>query len=411
MNDYLAIIQILSQVLSGKNLNEAFANNITAEINNVNKIKDITYGVIRNYYKIKTVLNEFLNSTPSSEQILIILYIGIYEVKYSKKPGYAVTNDLVELSYQITSNDKIKNFVNAVLRNYLRLQDSVEEIVRQKSEYRYNFPIWLISKLKKEYPKKYFEIINYSNLIPKMELRVNLSKISFAEYSNVLEENDCSYSLIENKIILSDSLSVKEIPLFLDGCVSIQDISAQKLIEIAKPNDGDYVLDACSAPGGKTCQILENCKVDLVAMDIDELRLAKVQQNIQRLGLSAKLITGDATNTNWWDNKQFDFIIADVPCTASGTLKRNPDIKLHRQLTDIDKFVKTQRKIVSNLWQTLKPGGKLIYITCSIFKEENHDNIEFFKQELNMIKVVRELNILPTEYADGFYYCVIEKNK
>ena len=144
-------------------------------------------------------------------------------------------------------------------------------------------------------------------------------------------------------------------------------------------------------------------------MDIDETRLAKVQQNIQRLGLSAKLITGDATSSHWWDNKPFDFIIADVPCTASGTLKRNPDIKLHRQQSDIDKFVKTQRKIVTNLWQTLKPGGKLIYITCSIFKEENHDNIEFFKQELNMIKVVRELNILPTEYADGFYYCVIEK--
>lgn len=409
MNDYLIILEILSEVLKGKNLNESFADNITEDLTNISKIKDISYGVIRNYYLLKIIVQDLVKNKPYNEKILLLLYIGVYEVKFSKKPGYAITNDLVELSFQLTDDEKVKNFVNAVMRNYLRSSEIIEDGVKQKSEYKYNFPIWLLSKLKQEYPNKYLEMVTYSNLIPKLELRVNLNKITVTEYLKKLDEDRLAYILVDNKIVLTNSIKVEEIPLFSEGYVSIQDISAQKLLELARPNEGDYVLDACCAPGGKTCQILENCQVDLMGMDIDEMRLVKVQQNLDRLGLQAKLISGDATNLNWWDNNLFDFIIADVPCSATGTLKRNPDIKLHRQLSDIHKFVTTQRKIVSNLWQTLKPDGRLIYITCSIFKEENHDNVEFFRQQLHGVRVIKELNILPTEYADGFYYAILGK--
>jgi 16S rRNA (cytosine967-C5)-methyltransferase len=143
--------------------------------------------------------------------------------------------------------------------------------------------------------------------------------------------------------------------------------------------------------------------------DEDNERLNKVRQNLERLELSATLINADAAT--WTGNKKYDFIIADVPCTASGTMKRNPDIKLHRKQSDIVQFVRNQRKIVLNLWSMLKPNGRLVYITCSIFKEENHDNCEFFIQQLPMVKKISELNILPTKYVDGFYYCVLGKEK
>ncbi len=214
-----------------------------------------------------------------------------------------------------------------------------------------------------------------------------------------------------DKCILTSRLIDRPIrPLFKEGYVSVQDVSAQQLLDFIEIKDEFRILDACSAPGGKACQILENNNVDIIALDIDQKRLAKVKENIDRLELNANLICADATNLNWWDSKPFDMIIADVPCSASGTIKRNPDIKFHRKLKDIKNFVNLQQKIVVNLWNILKPGGKLVYITCSIFKEENELNIDFFKKKLKNIKVNKEINILPTESQDGFFYSILEKN-
>lgn len=406
MNDYRAILEIITEVLNGRNLNESFASNIS-ELNNIGKIKDVSYGLIRNYYIIKTIISDMVKNTPSDIRVVAILYIGIYELEFTRKPAYAISNDLVELAYQVTDDVKLKGFVNAIIRGFIRNKTSIVDAIKSKTEYKYNFPIWMISKLKAEYPRKYLDIMTNSSIEPKLALRINLRKTSVEQYIKHLD-ND-SYTYVDNKIILNNSMKIQAIPLFKEGYVSIQDISAQKLIEIAKPNEGDDVLDACAAPGGKTCQLLENCNINLTSIDIDDERLNKVRQNLERLELSAALINADAAA--WVSNKKYDFIVADVPCTASGTMKRNPDIKLHRKQSDIAQFVRTQRKIVSNLWLMLKPGGRLVYITCSVFKEENHDNCEYFIEQLPMVKKISELNILPTEYADGFYYCVLGKEK
>ena len=406
MNDYRAILEIITEVLNGRNLNESFASNIS-ELNNIGKIKDVSYGLIRNYYIIKTIISDMVKHTPSDMRVVAILYIGIYELEFTRKPAYAISNDLVELAYQVTDDVKLKGFVNAIIRGFIRNKTSIVDAIKSKTEYKYNFPIWMISKLKAEYPRKYLDIMTNSSIEPKLALRINLRKTSVEQYIKHLD-ND-SYTYVDNKIILNNSMKIQAIPLFKEGYVSIQDISAQKLIEIAKPNEGDDVLDACAAPGGKTCQLLENCNINLTSIDIDDERLNKVRQNLERLELSAALINADAAA--WVSNKKYDFIVADVPCTASGTMKRNPDIKLHRKQSDIAQFVRTQRKIVSNLWLMLKPGGRLVYITCSVFKEENHDNCEYFIEQLPMVKKISELNILPTEYADGFYYCVLGKEK
>lgn len=326
-----------------------------------------------------------------------------------KKPQFAIGNDLVSFTYSITNNIKLKNFVNAVIRNYLRELEYFEKKVKNNIEYKYNFPIWWIEKIKKDYPKNYNEILSNSNIIPRLGLRVNTKKIKIDDYLQLLKDNNLSFKIIDNKIVLNNNLNVQQIPLFNEGVVSIQDISAQKLIDIIEFKENSYILDACSAPGGKACQILENNTVQLLALDINSDRLKKVEQNFVRLNLLAKIIQGDASNIKWWNGKLFDIIIADVPCSASGTIKRNPDIKLHRQLTDINNFVVTQQKIVLNLWQTLKVSGKLVYITCSIFKEENQQNIEYLIKKINNAKIIKELAILPTEYVDGFYYCVLQK--
>lgn len=410
MTEYLVIINIIVEVLLGKNLTETFNQHIIPmQQGNVSKIKDICYGIIRNYYQLKSILFHIVDKVPKNKNINTILLIGIYEIEHTKKPHYAIVNELVKMSFTLTKQERIKNFVNAVMRNYLCNKEQVHLKINQQIEYKYNFPRWLINKLKQEYSRQYLTIIGNSNLIPKISLRVNLNKVSFNDYLNILKNAQIEFNLIDNKIVLQHLIKVEQIPFFKNGYVSIQDVNAQKLLEIINFNNGDYILDACCAPGGKICQILENSKAKVVGLDIDENRLVKVRQNLDRLGLNAKIMHANASCDNWWDKTFFDIIIADVPCSASGTIKRNPDIKLHRKASDIDNFVITQREIIINLWKMLKAGGKLVYITCSIFKEENHDNIIFFTQHLQNICVNKEINMLPTEYADGFYYCILEK--
>lgn len=408
INDYEIVLKILLKVLSGKNLNEIFNQNITNQQVNISKVKNLCYGVMRQYFILNWILNSLAKNKPTPK-IAIILLIAIYEIKYTKKPVYAITNDLVELSFELTKNIKIKGFVNGIIRNFLRQQVEIETKLSTNQEYKYNLPIWMINKIKKDYPNNWNNIIDNLNKNPKISLRINFKKININEYTKYLDKEDINYKIINNIIIFENTLAIEKIPLFKNGYVSIQDLHAQKLIEIIKLKNDEYVLDSCSAPGGKACQILENNQINLLALDIDAKRLDKVRQNLSRLNLTAKTLCADASNLLWWDKKKFDTIIADVPCSASGTIKRNPDIKFHRKATDIKNFVHSQKNIILNLWQCLKDNGHLVYITCSIFKEENQNNINFFRQELANVQIINELQLLPDENGDGFYYCILKK--
>lgn len=409
MQEYKIIIKILLEVLSGKNLTESFNGAIDEKIN-ISKIKDIAYGVLRNFYFLEAIFLKLVTKEVKDIQIKLLLIVAFYEIKFTQKPVHAITSDLVNLSYEVTRNQKIKGFVNAVIRTYLREKEQIESGLKSNRAAAYNFPLWWIKKIQTEYPNDYQDILLNSNLIPKTNLRVNLRKISQEKYIEILKDNGIEFTLSENKISLDRTIAVKNIPFFSEGFVSIQDLHAQKLADLFKPNTGDYILDACAAPGGKTCQLLENFAVDILASDISKERLNKVEENLKRLGLKGRLQVADARSSTWWDKKEFDAIIADVPCSASGTLKHNPDIKLQRKPEDIANFVKTQRAIVENLWPMLKVGGMMVYITCSIFREENELNIAYFQQNLPAMQVVEQLQLLPTRSADGFFYCVLTKN-
>jgi 16S rRNA (cytosine967-C5)-methyltransferase len=233
------------------------------------------------------------------------------------------------------------------------------------------------------------------------------------EYIEILKQNNIKYIINEdNKICLEKALDIKDVPLFTDGVSSIQDVAAQYVVNILNQNNiiPKKVFDACAAPGGKTCQILENYNCTLTAMDISSDRLEKIKQNLQRLDLKAKTMVGDAFNLDWWDKNKFDLIVADVPCSASGTIKRNPDIKINRTYDDVIKFTESQRKIVLSLWNCLEDNGYLLYITCSIFRDENQDNIAWLKNNIKGFKLIDELQIIPTEYSDSLYYALVQKN-
>jgi 16S rRNA (cytosine967-C5)-methyltransferase len=406
MNDYELIIEILNNVYSGKNLTDEI-NKYKSNIN-ISRIKYIVYGVIRNYYLIDFCIHKIVKHVSKTNKIII--QIGIYELNNSNKPHYAVVNTLVE----IVDNGKEKKFINWVLREYQRQKENLSILIIKDYSLKYNIPNWMIDLLKKQYKNNYLKFLDGLNYHPAFGLRVNYIKKSLDEYIEILKQSNIKYIINEdNKICLEKSLDIKDVPLFLDGVSSIQDVAAQYTVNLLTKNNITpvKVLDACAAPGGKTCQILENYNCSLTAMDISSHRLERIKQNLQRLELKAKIIIGDAFNLDWWDKSKFDLIIADVPCSASGTIKRNPDIKINRSYDDVIKFTVSQRKIVLNLWNCLEDNGYLLYITCSIFRDENQDNIAWFKDNIKGFKLIDELQIIPTEYNDSLYYALVQKNK
>ena len=321
-----------------------------------------------------------------------------------------MVNDLVNLSFLLNKNVKIRNFINAILRLFLREQEKIFQQISNNNTYQYDLPVTWIDKIKSQNPNDYQQIILNLNHMPRYSIRVNNIKISKQDYIEILYKQNVKFDIIDNIIVLNNLSMVNEIPHFNDGYVSIQDIHAQKLLDLIDFKDNELVLDACCAPGGKTGLILENYNnVNLTSLDVNKSRLEKVHNNLTRLNLKTKLIQGDLLNLTWWDNVLFDTIIADVPCSSSGTIKRNPDIKINFQLDQLNQITQKQQQIVYNLWKTLKSGGKLIYITCSIFAEENELNKNYFIKNILDLKLCREIKYLPSIYGDGFYYCVFQK--
>jgi 16S rRNA (cytosine967-C5)-methyltransferase len=410
MKQYLLSVDIIDKVLLGESLSSVFKNKL-ANANNLNigKIKDISHGVIRYYQQLNIIFNQLVTENRCSKKIFIVVLIGIYELRYSKKEAHSIINFLVELSYTIDKNINIKKFVNAVLRNYIRKVSLIDKKFNDKLEFKYSIKDWWINRIKLDYPLQFQIILEQFNKIPKICLRVNNRKISQVEYISELEKNGIKYQNYDGKLVLTNNVSASQIPLLEDGYVSIQNVGAQKLLDFFTFENNMQVLDACCAPGSKLCQLLENYDIDVTGLDINQERITKVKQNLIRLGLNANIVVGDASNLKWWDGNKYDFIIADVPCSASGTIKKNPDIKINRTIEEIDKISQLQQKILTNLFKLLKVGGRLVYITCSIFKQENEDNILYFTQNNVNTKIIKELKILPDDYSDGFYYCLLEK--
>jgi 16S rRNA (cytosine967-C5)-methyltransferase len=307
-----------------------------------------------------------------------------------------------------------KGMVNAVLRRFLREREQLLKTVLMMPAAQWNYPQWWIDAMKAAYPADWQAILAAGNAQPPLTLRVNIRKTSVDDYLAMLADAGLGATRIgPSAVRLDKAIGVNAIPGFDQGYASVQDAGAQLAGPLLDVQDGMRVLDACAAPGGKTCHILELAEVSMTAIDSDPKRLVRIEENLQRLGLTATLKAFEAQTKVWWDGQQFDRILADVPCTASGIVRRHPDIRWLRRKGDALQLATLSGKILDNLWQMLRPNGKLLFVTCSLWPQESEAQAAAFAVRHNAIRLDAPGQLLPTGVAgqdhDGLFYALFQK--
>lgn len=350
----------------------------------------LVYGVLRSHHRLNWLANQLLKKkfSPKDLDLQLILEMALHQLFEMRVPDHAAVNSAIE---QVNGRKKswAKGVVNAVLRNAIREQDDLLDRVKRKEIPAYSAPTWLINQLKNDWPKHWRDVLEASNQAPPMVLRVNAQKHDVVHYQNLLDQAGIVSSTakqlahvgqLTHGLCLDSPVDVDILPEFSNGGVSVQDFAPQFSAHLLNAQDGERVLDACCAPGGKTCHILECApQADVTAVDVEPARLSKVHENLKRLNLNAELISADICKVDkWWGGKLFDKILLDVPCSATGVIRRHPDIKVLRKPSDIQPLVDLQAKCLDAIWPTLKAGGTLLYATCSVFKQENESQIKAF---------------------------------
>jgi 16S rRNA (cytosine967-C5)-methyltransferase len=412
---------LVGQVLAGRNLNQALKQALQTHSSfspqERGALQDLCYGTLRFYGQLIKIQDELLSKPLQDTRLRDLLLVSLYQLQYSKAAKYAVVDHAVRAAKQI--NPSTGGLVNAVLRNFLRKQSQLIQNAAATEEGRYSYPQWWIDAIKKQYGKDAPGILEAGNLHPPMTLRVNQRRKTAEQYLEKLNAQNIEAQIIlPGAIWLKTPLVVDKLPGFFDGEVSVQDAGAQYAANLLNAEDGMRVLDACAAPGGKSAHLLETKNIELIAVDKDEHRLKSVKENLERLKLSATLVCGDAGEPKtWWDGKSFERILADVPCSASGVVRRHPDIKWLRRPSDIEGFALQQEQILDALWPLLARGGKLLYATCSVFSRENQQVVEGFlsrhadaKQESVTADNLINGQLLPSDRHDGFFYALLQKN-
>ncbi|MHB8848199.1 MAG: 16S rRNA (cytosine(967)-C(5))-methyltransferase RsmB [Burkholderiales bacterium] len=376
-------------------------------------VQDMCYAVLREYGTLSAIRDSLLSKPLSDRMIASLLVVALRQLRAHPEAAHAIVNEGVEAAAAM--RPWARGLVNAVLRSYLR-QDSL--FVPQEPVALWNYPQWWIAEVERAYPDHWQNILTAGNRHPPMTLRVNARCGDVASYLARLQEAGIVARQIGPLALqLEHPVAVSRLPGFAAGLVSVQDAGAQLAAELLDVRDGQRVLDACAAPGGKTGHILERVEANLTALDSDAGRLQRVRDNLLRLGLAAELKPGDAGKPDdWWDGVPYDRILADVPCSASGVVRRHPDIKWLRREQDIDRFATQQALILCQLWRCLAVGGKLLYVTCSIFPKENQDRINAFlakHDNARQIPLQGEWmtagQLLPNDNHDGFFYALLEK--
>jgi 16S rRNA (cytosine967-C5)-methyltransferase len=380
-------------------------------------IQDLGYGACRWLGTLREVLRLALNKPASDDQVEALLLVALYQLQWTRAPAHAVVDGAVRTCARL-GKASAKGLVNAVLRRFLRERDSLLERARATPPGRFSYPQWWIEELERAYPARFQAILDAGNLHPPLTLRVNRRRVSIEAYLHALSVAGLPAEQIGPVAVrLEHPVPVESLPGFTEGLVSVQDLAAQRAAELLGPSDGMRILDACSAPGGKAAHLLETAAVELTAIDRDPQRLQRVRENLERLRLEARLVTADAADLDsWWDGQPFERVLLDAPCSASGVVRRHPDIKWLRRPEDIARLAREQARLLSALWRTLTPGGTLLYATCSLFPAENQAPIaDFLSAHKNARRLpITELaqtdgQLLPDSRQDGFFYALLQK--
>jgi 16S rRNA (cytosine967-C5)-methyltransferase len=385
--------------------------------------QDYSYLTLRFYAEASAYLAALTPKPVTDTRVNALLLIALSQLLHGSDDDFTVVNQAVEAAGK-TGQRWAKGLVNAVLRNFLRQRETLKPSVAKYEEVQWNYPLWWIETLKQQYPDDWQLMLEVGNTHPPMTLRVNVRKTSAEAYLQALQEAGIAADHLGGTAIqLHQPLPVHKLPGFEQGWFSVQDAGAQWAAPLLDLKAGMRVLDACSAPGGKTCHILESHDVKLVSLDVEAGRLQRVNENLQRLELQAQVVTGDAAQADWFDGQLFDRILADVPCSASGIVRRHVDMKWLRRPQDLATFAQLQQQILSNLWHMLAKGGKLLYVTCSVFQQENEMQIQQFltnHADAVRLPVVFDQAVLPCERAisgqllptpahDGLFYALLQK--
>ena len=405
----------LAAVASGKNLSDELAYIIaqTPELTAQDKgmLQDIVYGCQRHLGSLKFMLGKMLNKPIDNEALQSYLLVALYQLNHTQNAPHAVVNEAVNHIAQI-GHGQYRSFANAILRRFLREKDGLNKACRYDDVAKHNLPVWLQKTLQNQYPKHWHNIATAFQAHPPLTLRVNRRHANAEQYLAALHDAGLNGKILDDYAIrLAQAVPVAQLPRFAEGWASVQDFGAQQAAYLLNPQNGERILDACAAPGGKTGHILELADCDVTALDIAPQRLQRVQDNLARLRFQAALYCADAQNlSDWYNGEPFDAILADIPCTASGTIKRNPDIKWLRRPTDAYKTARQQEPMLDALWTTLKSGGRMLLATCSIFEEENQQQCHRFLNRHPDAQLRTEKILIPSEKQDGFYYALIEKH-
>jgi len=410
-HDLLAASKIIQEVVQGKNIEKLF-NQYIGKNHNISLVKDIVYGSIRDIYLNEYFLNKLISVELKNLDIKYLLLNAFYQLSNQSIKSFTIVNENVKAAKLI--NNKFTGLVNGVLRNFLRKKPEFQDPFELRLKYSY--PEWWVEKLKNQYPQDYEAILKIGNTRAPIFLRVNVKKITHTDYINQLEKNNIKYELIldKNYIQINESINVQNLPGFVEGLIYIQDPAAQLAINFLDLKNDLKILDLCAAPGGKATHILERFNVLLDCYDINEERLSLIRDNLNRLGLQANILSQLKTS------HQYDRILIDAPCSGSGVVRRNVDIKIMRREEDIKKFQDQQMQLLEQGWSHLKKNGKLLYITCSIFNDENEDVIRLFLKKhtdvtLEKIHIPKDFSfidsqLIPNSNHDGLFFQLLTKN-
>ncbi|EMM0380171.1 16S rRNA (cytosine(967)-C(5))-methyltransferase RsmB [Pluralibacter gergoviae] len=385
-------------------------------------LQELSFGVLRTLPQLEWLINKLMSRPMTGKQRTVhyLIMVGFYQLLYTRIPPHAALAETVEGAVAI-KRPQLKGLINGVLRQFQRQQ---EELLAEfaGTEKRFLHPEWLVKRLKKAYPQQWQQILEANNQRPPMWLRVNRNHHSRDEWLALLEAAGMTGAVhpdYPDAVRLDAPAPVQALPGFAEGWVTVQDASAQGCMRFLQPKNGEAILDLCAAPGGKTTHILEVApEAAVLAVDVDEQRLSRVYDNLKRLGMKAEVKQGDGrTPAQWCGEKQFDRILLDAPCSATGVIRRHPDIKWLRRDRDISELVRLQGEILDAIWPHLKPGGTLVYATCSVLPEENSQQIAAFLQRTADARLEQtctpekpgQQNLPDAAEGDGFFYATLIK--
>ena len=429
-----AAAQAVQAVWRGRSLDVALPNALAALPATLARehalIQEMTYGALRWHFQLLPLVRDFIQKPfqDKDADVEALLVVGFYQLLHMRVAAHAAVKETVE-AVAVLKKDWAKPMLNAVLRRVTREDEALRARIAADDILELAHPAWMLAQLKLDWPSDWRAIAQANNARAPLGLRVHVGKTTRAAYLQELAQAGLAAQPLEHidsAVVLETPVAVETLPGFRDGVVSVQDAAAQLAALLLDAQPGERILDACAAPGGKAAHILERTpRADLTALDIDARRLERIRENFARLGVTGTVVQGDAARpADWWDGRPFDRILLDAPCSATGVIRRHPDIRLHRQPPDIEQLAVGQLRLLKALWPLLRASGKLLYVTCSIFPKENQQVLMRFLAHRPDARVVTLTHpalaatrpdgtgfqiLTGTQNMDGFYYACVEK--